>query len=123
MCPWGQTMTSDGWSPWGFITLFLCWTCSSLDRNESSIRNKHNIDQRTDRAWGVHPGEERAPGRAQSLCQGLKGVQESCTGKQEGRSRLDRRKEFFVVRVVRRWHRLPIDVDAPCINPFRKKGS
>lgn len=41
---------------------------------------------------------------------------------QEERSTLGRRKKFFVIKVMRCWCRLPREVDAPCINSFRKRG-
>jgi len=37
-----------------------------------------------------------------------------------GRSRLDIRKKFFTVRVVKHWHRLPTElVDAPSLETFK----
>ncbi|KFW61814.1 hypothetical protein AS28_03283, partial [Pygoscelis adeliae] len=38
----------------------------------------------------------------------------------EGRFRLDIRKEFFTLRVVKHWHRLPREVvDAPSLETFQ----
>ncbi|KFW63496.1 hypothetical protein AS28_01360, partial [Pygoscelis adeliae] len=38
----------------------------------------------------------------------------------EGRFRLDIRKKFFTVRVVKHWHRLPQEVvDAPSLETFK----
>ncbi|KFO89522.1 hypothetical protein N320_06537, partial [Buceros rhinoceros silvestris] len=38
----------------------------------------------------------------------------------EGRFKLDIRKKFFTLRVVKRWHRLPREVvDAPALETFK----
>jgi len=40
----------------------------------------------------------------------------------EGRFRLDRRLKFFVMRVVKHWHRLPREaVDAPSLETFKAR--
>ena len=40
----------------------------------------------------------------------------------EGRFRLDIRKKFFTVRVVRHWHRLPSQaVDVPSLEAFKAR--
>ncbi|KFR11174.1 hypothetical protein N306_06967, partial [Opisthocomus hoazin] len=40
----------------------------------------------------------------------------------EGRFRLDIRKKFFTVRVVKHWHRLPKEaVDAPSLEVFKDR--
>ncbi|KFQ27017.1 hypothetical protein N332_05346, partial [Mesitornis unicolor] len=41
---------------------------------------------------------------------------------EEGRFRLDIRKKFFTVRMVRHWHRLPREaVDAPSLEAFKAR--
>uniref|UniRef100_A0A6G1RNI5 Uncharacterized protein n=1 Tax=Hypotaenidia okinawae TaxID=2861861 RepID=A0A6G1RNI5_9GRUI len=74
------------------------------------------------RARVVQPGEEKVPGRPQSLFQSLKGLQESWRGAgargregeaqgndlrlEEGRWRGAGRQKSFPGRVVRSWHRV-----------------
>ena len=50
------------------------------------------------------------------------GTRDSSFKLKDGRFRLDIRKKFFTVRVVRHWHRLPREsVDAPSLAVFRAR--
>jgi len=85
----------------------------------------------------VQPGEEKAVGRAAS--QYLKGVckkvveglitracghrtRDKCFKAKDSKSRLDRRKKFFNIRVMRHWNRLTREVvDAPSLEVFKDR--
>ena len=83
------------------------------------------------RAGAPQPGEEKVPGDLTAAIQYLKGPteklgrdflegQEKCFKLEEGRFRLDIRKKFFTVRMVRHWNRFPSEaVDAPSLEAFK----
>jgi len=92
---------------------------------------------KAERVGAVQPGEEKAPARPYCSLQYLKGAYKkdedkhfsrACCNRtrgngfklKEGRFRLDIRKKFFTVRVVKRWQRLPREVvDARSLETFK----
>ncbi|KAK4815748.1 hypothetical protein QYF61_006786 [Mycteria americana] len=87
-----------------------------------------------------HPGEEKALGRPIATFQYLKGASKKDRNKlfsraccdrtrgngfklKEGRFRLDIRKEFFTMRVMKHWNKLPREVvDAPSQETFKLRS-
>ncbi|GAB0179531.1 hypothetical protein GRJ2_000418400 [Grus japonensis] len=98
-----------------------------------------SYEDRLRRVGVVQPGEEKAPGRSNCSFPVPEGAyrkageglfMRECSDRtrgngfklKEGRFRLDVRKKFFPVRVVRHWNRLPREVvDAPSLEVFKTR--
>jgi len=119
----GAPNTGQTWS---------CWSGARGGHSNDPRAGAPLLGRKAETAGAVQPGEEKTLGRPYSIIPLPEGTYKKAgeglftRGKgfrlAEGRFRLDKKKTFSTLRVVRPWHRLPREaVDVPFLEVFKAR--